>query len=83
MSDCKKCTQLKRRLRNSIAHCKYTIEVRTTDGQISNDKDLWFIFEDNNKKGDDPIIMEVNFPTFGNIVEKAGSHCIRKMDGMA
>jgi hypothetical protein len=74
-----KCKQLRRRLRNSIAHCKYIIECRTADGRISKDDDLWFVFEDNNNHRDDHIKIEVSYPVFANLVEGAGKHCMREL----
>jgi len=68
---------LKRRLRNSIAHCHYSVEVRTNDGKINNDRDIWYRFEDESRKGDDKVTMEISFPSFGNIIEDAGEHTIK------
>jgi hypothetical protein len=80
LSERDKCSELRRRLRNSIAHCRYKIECRTVDGHISKDDDWWFVFHDNNKRGDDHIKMEASLPVFANLVEKAGKHCMGELN---
>lgn len=73
ISDDEKCKLLKRRLRNAIAHCRFYIEIRNKSGIIERDGDVWFIFNDENRTGNDKIIFEMSFPTFGNLVENAGA----------
>jgi hypothetical protein len=75
MSPTDQSTHLKRRLRNSIAHCRYEVQIRTDDGAIHRDGDVWFVFQDSRPNGDDAIQFEMSLPTFGNIVESAGKHC--------
>ena len=75
----KKSKLLKRRLRNAIAHCHYRVEIRTEDGKISKDGNLWFVFEDQKKDGSDKITMEISFPNFGNLIEVAGQHTIKEL----
>lgn len=75
-----KVSMIKRRLRNSIAHCHYSVEVRTNDGQITKDGDVWYRFEDGEKKdGSDRITMEISLPDFGNIIEDAGKHAYNRL----
>ncbi|MGD9992368.1 MAG: hypothetical protein AB7S69_03645 [Salinivirgaceae bacterium] len=69
---------LKRRLRNSLAHCRYRIEIRSKSQIIENDGDVWFVFSDSNK-GKDKITFEMSFPTFGNLIEKAGQHTLNNL----
>ena len=78
LDDAKKSELLKKRIRNAIAHCRYKIEIRTDDGKIGKDGDLWFVFNDENR-GKDKITMEISFPAFGNLIESAGEFCMRKL----
>lgn len=70
---------LKRRFRNAIAHCRYQVEIRTQDGRISNDGDVWYAFHDDRPKGDDRIEFSISLPTFGNIIEAAGEHTMKQI----
>ena len=70
---------IRRRLRNSIAHCRYDIEIRTTDGEITKDGDIVFVFTDEKHDKSDKIKFEMNLPTFGNIVEGAGAHILNAL----
>ena len=63
---------IKIKLRNAIAHCSYNIEIRSKSNRIENDGQLWFVFED--EYGEGKVKFEMSFPTFGNLVEKAGTH---------
>jgi hypothetical protein len=79
LSDIDKSITIRRRVRNAIAHCRYSIEVRTTDGRITKDGDVWFVFTDQKRDGSDKIKIEMSFPTFGNVVEAAGGHTLSKL----
>lgn len=70
---------LKRRLRNAIAHCRYQVEIRTQDGKIAKDGDIWYAFHDDRPKGYDRIEFAISLPTFGNIIESAGEHTMNKI----
>jgi hypothetical protein len=78
LDDTQKSKLLKRRIRNAIAHCRYKVEIRTDDGKIRNDGDLWFVFNDEDR-GKDKITMEISLPSFGNLIESAGKYCISKL----
>ena len=79
MSIKKKSDFLKRRLRNSIAHCSFKVEIRSSSGRIETDGDLWFVFFDENRNGNDKVKIEINLPDFGNILEEVGELCFRKL----
>ena len=70
---------IKRRLRNAIAHCRYSVVIRTDDGQIKKDGDVWFNFNDYNQKKNDRIDFSMSLPTFGNIIENAGEYTMLKL----
>ncbi|MFO1432427.1 MAG: HEPN family nuclease [Candidatus Competibacteraceae bacterium] len=72
---------LQRRLRNSIAHCRFKVEVRSKPGKIQEDGDVWYVFSDENN-GKDKIEFAMSFPTFGNIINLAGAHCANKIRTM-
>ncbi|MBN1931019.1 MAG: hypothetical protein JW786_05340 [Desulfobacterales bacterium] len=69
-SEYDKCKYIKRRLRNSIAHCKYSLLNKNSDGKIRNDGDLLFNFKDD-RYGKQKVEFEIDLPDFGNIVESA------------
>jgi len=79
LDDDKKSRLLKRRLRNAIAHCRYQVEIRTQDGKITKDGDIWYAFHDDRPGGGDRIVFEISLPTFGNIIESAGAHTMKKI----
>ncbi len=79
MSPDSKSQLIKRRLRNAIAHCRYSVVIRTNDGQIEKDGDLWFEFNDDNRNGRDRIDFSMSLPTFGNIIENAGEYTMLKL----
>ena len=79
LEDEKKSDLLKRRIRNAIAHCRYQVEIRTEDGKITKDGDIWYAFHDDRPKKDDRIEFEISMPIFGNIIELAGEHTMTKI----
>ena len=83
--DNKKALEILRRLRNSIAHCRYEVQIRSSNGKIQNDGNVWFVFTDQNlRKPDssDNIKIEISFPNFGNFIERIGGHCMKKLKSM-
>ena len=79
MKDDQKSNLLKRRIRNAIAHCRYQVEIRTLDGKITKDGDVWYTFHDDRQKGGDRIDFAISLPAFGNIIESAGEYTIKKI----
>ncbi len=79
LNDKKKNVYLKRRLRNAIAHCRYEVEIRTDNGEINKDSDVWFVFNDQKDDGTDKFTMSISFPEFGNLIENVGLHCYTEL----
>lgn len=72
---------IKRHLRNSIAHSRYSIFVDTPSGKITKDGDLIIVFEDyfpkNNSK-EHYCKFQISFPDFANLIEITGEIIFNK-----
>jgi len=78
-SNKEKVDYIKRRLRNSLAHCRYSVEVRTESGKIRNDGDVYYVFEDEDGKGGNKTKIEISFPSFANIIQATGKFGFKKL----
>lgn len=71
---------LLRRLRNSIAHSRVDIIIISEDGKIHKDGDVHFIFEDNNKKKNDYIKIDMDFSVFANLIEESAEYQFKELE---
>jgi len=72
---------IKRHLRNSISHSRYSFFIITPSGQISKDGDLIIVFEDYFPKNDSKehyCKFKISFPDFANLIESTGEMIFKK-----
>jgi len=72
---------IKRHLRNSIAHSRYSFFINNPLGQITKDGDLIIVFEDYYPKNDSKehyCKFEISFPDFANLIESTGEMIFKK-----